>query len=164
MSTTEHFFTKVACTVSDMQIVVQGKQWNLGTFADPVSAAICYDREATKAYGAAAVLNLPPGCNSRPMSAGTVGQPPLLPGDGDFREKEPLALPPGSLPPGSPPAGRADGNPVPYSGPLEVRLSSSPSSFVHVLRRVCTTDTASACYVSMFEALGTSCAWIVDWT
>jgi hypothetical protein len=105
--------------MSDMQIVVQGKQRYLGSFADPVTAAICYDREATRAHGAAAVLNFPPGCKSYTTSAGTVGQPAVLLGNGQVGEEEPSALPPGS-----PPAGNADGNQVPYYGP-KVRVTST---------------------------------------
>jgi hypothetical protein len=104
--------------MTDMKVNVQGNRWYLGVFADPVSAAICYDKEAIRAYGAHAALNFPSGCNSWPTSAGMVGQPPLLPGNGEFGEGEPS-----SLPAGSPPARAAGGNPVSYSGP-KVRVTS----------------------------------------
>jgi hypothetical protein len=105
--------------MSNMQVVVQGKQWGLGRFADPVSAAICYDREATRAFGAAAILNFPPGSNSRLSSALAAGQPAVVPGNGESGEEAPSALPPGL-----PLAGNGDGNKVPYSGP-KVRATST---------------------------------------
>jgi hypothetical protein len=40
---------------------LQGKDCYLGTFADPVSAAIRYNQEATKLHGEDPVLNVPPG-------------------------------------------------------------------------------------------------------
>ncbi len=138
-SNTQHLFTNVACTSPNMQMVVQGTQCHLGSFGDPVSAAMCYDREAARAHGAAAVLNFP-------SSAGTVGQPLLLPGNGESGEEEPSAFPAGS-----PPAGNADGNPVPYRGPSVRRFKSS--GFVHVLCRVCAASTLSAYGMSMFGAL-----------
>jgi hypothetical protein len=48
----------------------QGKQCYLGKFSDPVSAAICYDQEATKLHGADAALNFLPGGHPSPGSAG----------------------------------------------------------------------------------------------
>jgi hypothetical protein len=47
----------------------QGKVCYLGSFSVPVSAAICYDEEATKLHGADAILNFPPGGNPSPGSA-----------------------------------------------------------------------------------------------
>ncbi len=119
----------------NMQMVVQGTPCHLGYFADPVSAAMCYDREAARAHGAAAVLNFPP-------SAGTVGQPPVLEESG---EDEPSALPRGLQP-----AGKANGNTVLYSG-SEVRHFKS-YGFIHVLCRVCAASTLSAYCMSMFGA------------
>lgn len=57
--------------------VLQGKQYHLGTFPDPVTAAICYDREARRVHGTAAVLNFPPGCKPGPTPTGR-GQSPVL--------------------------------------------------------------------------------------
>jgi hypothetical protein len=53
---------------------VQGHQFHLGLFPDPVSAAICYDREAAKAFGADGFLNFPPARIRSAASAGADSQ------------------------------------------------------------------------------------------
>jgi hypothetical protein len=124
------------------EIVVQGKYWNVGSFGDPVSAAMCYDREAARAHGAAAILNFP-------TSAGMVGQPPLLPGNGEFSEEEPSALAAGSSP-----AGNAHGSPVPYFGP-KVRVT-----LTHQVVYMSSVEHAPWYIISMScVALGSSCTW-----
>jgi hypothetical protein len=74
---------------------------------------MCYDREASKAFGADAVLNFPPGCNPNTPTTHEQSQTPVLPAGGGHGHD-------GPAPNGLVPAGSADGNPVPYSGP-EVR-------------------------------------------
>jgi hypothetical protein len=60
----------------------QGNYRYIGTFSDPITAAIRYDEEAIKGYGADALLNFPPGCNPNTTSTCVDAQSPVLPGGG----------------------------------------------------------------------------------
>jgi hypothetical protein len=95
---------------------VQGKHHHLGTFLDPVSAAICYDREATKKLGPNADLNFPLHRICSPTSTGAAGQPAVVTNGGLRDEGGPAAN-------GSLPAGSAGGNPATVCR-VGVRLAS----------------------------------------
>jgi hypothetical protein len=86
----------------------QGKQFHLGTFPDPVSAAMYYDREATRVRGADALVNFPPGCSPGPTTPAT---PPTLPAVEESGQTGPR--PNDVLPPGN-----AEASPVPNIGPI----------------------------------------------
>lgn len=49
---------------------MQGKNYTFGTFLDPVDAARCYNKEATKLHGAAAILNILPRSSTCPTIEG----------------------------------------------------------------------------------------------
>jgi hypothetical protein len=74
----------------------QGKACYLGSFADPVSAAIQYDRVAAKARGPKAVLNFPPGCKPSPVPVGPHNRSPVLPDIKGGSQAVPTLMPAGS--------------------------------------------------------------------
>ncbi len=65
----------------------QGKERHLGSFMDPVLAAIRYDAEATKVHGAGAILNFPSGSQPSLTSSGAVCKSPLVPAGGCGQEQ-----------------------------------------------------------------------------
>ncbi len=94
----------------------QGKTIHLGTFADPISAAIRYDREATKLQGANAVLNFPTGCTQSQNYTDDAGQAHVVPVSGETGQKVPSTK-------GSLPADNAGANSLPVRG-AKVSLAS----------------------------------------
>lgn len=114
--------------------VLQGKQHYLGIFPDPVTAAICYDRAASRAHGTAAVLNFPPGRKPGPNPTGGV-QSPVLQGAG--RPGQEGTATNASLPAGTP-TGKA--KPVrAYAGLPLVNFTSclgTATSLIHVCTAV----------------------------
>jgi hypothetical protein len=90
---------------------LQGKRWNLGTFPDAITAALCYDREATRVHGANARLNFPPGCSPGPTTTAAHSQSPMLPAVGGPGRT-------GPEPNTSLPVGNAEGSPVTNTGPV----------------------------------------------
>jgi hypothetical protein len=81
----------------------QGQISYLGSFSDPIKAAMRYDREAAKLQGAAAVLNFPPGTMLTPILTVVQTQPPVLPDGIACGQK-------GAATDGSPPAGNTSYN------------------------------------------------------
>ncbi len=76
---------------------LQGKDYHLGTFPDALSAAICYDRERTKVYGAKGYLNFPSGGSYSPDVRSVTSRPAQLTGKGAPRQDGPASsevLPP----------------------------------------------------------------------
>jgi hypothetical protein len=88
---------------------VQGKQHQLGMFADPVTAAVWYDREALKAYGIDAILNFPCGSFASLTSTGAACHLPVSPAGEECQE--------GPATNGLVPAGNAEGSSLPFPRP-----------------------------------------------
>jgi hypothetical protein len=96
---------------NDANIASQGKLLYFGTFPDAVSAAKCYDTEATRIHGGDAHLNFPPGCSPGPTNTAPHSHSPMLPTvarPGHVRPEPNVSLP----------VCNAEGPAVPNIGPV----------------------------------------------
>jgi hypothetical protein len=112
------WFTKLSCLVDS-----QGTHFFLGTFPDPVSAAMRFDKEAKRVHGRYALLNFPYGTPPLPTFKILQSQSALVPTGGGRGQAPPETE--GVLPCGIP-----QGNPMPAGDTFRMPKDGSPVSLI----------------------------------